>query len=405
MSTISLCMIVKNEEQFLEQCLNSVKELVDEIIIVDTGSIDRTKEIALKFTPQVYDFNWRDDFSAARNESLKYATGDWILVLDADEVLPEAAHELIKKCIQEEEIYAYFLITRNYTNNSAVFEFVDGYGNPFSNGYKGWFDSWVIRLFRNDPNIYFEGEVHERVDTSLEKCSGKTAMAPLVIHHYGESKSSNINTEKREIYEKLAKLKIKNQPESAAAHYQLGVIFKEKEDFILAETEFKIALELNPNLVGALLDLAVIHQKQNNLDLAINYYSQLLKKKENFSKAYSGLGFCYYHKNDLTNSAYNFEKAIQLDSSYLEARINLGAVYEKQNRFREALNVLAEALKLSPNIARTYYNLGAVHEKMMNLSLALRCYEKALELNYQGDKTLNGRIEKLKQFISSNGSQ
>ena len=80
-------MIVKNEEAFLEKCLLSVQGLVDEIVIVDTGSTDKTKEIALKFTSKVYDFEWCDNFAAARNESLKYATGDWILVLDADEVI------------------------------------------------------------------------------------------------------------------------------------------------------------------------------------------------------------------------------------------------------------------------------------------------------------------------------
>src|SRR3989344_364212 len=88
-STLSLCMITKNEEQFLEQCLNSVKELVDEIIIVDTGSTDKTTEIAGKFTDKIYDFKWCDDFSAARNESLKHATKNWILVLDADEQLDQ----------------------------------------------------------------------------------------------------------------------------------------------------------------------------------------------------------------------------------------------------------------------------------------------------------------------------
>src|SRR3989344_2135515 len=94
--TISLCMIAKNEEKHLEECLNSVKELVDEVIIVDTGSTDKTKQIAKKFNAKIYDFKWVDDFSAARNESLKHATKDWILVLDADEVLDKEALKVIK---------------------------------------------------------------------------------------------------------------------------------------------------------------------------------------------------------------------------------------------------------------------------------------------------------------------
>lgn len=76
MKLLSVCMIVKNEEDILTRCLNSIKELADEIIIVDTGSMDNTKEIAHQFTDKIYDFKWCDDFSIARNESLKYAEED-----------------------------------------------------------------------------------------------------------------------------------------------------------------------------------------------------------------------------------------------------------------------------------------------------------------------------------------
>lgn len=87
MIRVSLCMIVKNEESQLEQCLASVCGFVDEIIIVDTGSTDRTKELARKFTEKLYDFEWMDDFSAARNFSYEQATMDYILWMDADEIL------------------------------------------------------------------------------------------------------------------------------------------------------------------------------------------------------------------------------------------------------------------------------------------------------------------------------
>ena len=87
MVSVSLCMIVKNEEDVLERCLESAAGLADEIIIVDTGSTDRTKEIAAHFTPRIIDFLWRDDFAAARNESFAHASMDYCLWLDADDVL------------------------------------------------------------------------------------------------------------------------------------------------------------------------------------------------------------------------------------------------------------------------------------------------------------------------------
>ena len=101
MITISLCMIVKNEELVLERCLESLKGLMDEIIIVDTGSSDRTKEIAKRYTRQVYDYTWEDDFSKARNYALSFATCDYIYVADADEVLDE---ENRKKFLQVKEV-------------------------------------------------------------------------------------------------------------------------------------------------------------------------------------------------------------------------------------------------------------------------------------------------------------
>ena len=89
MITISLCMIVKNEEEVLERCLNSLKGLMDEIIIVDTGSTDSTKEIAARYTDKIYDFSWCDDFAAARNFSFSKATQEYIYAPDADEVLDD----------------------------------------------------------------------------------------------------------------------------------------------------------------------------------------------------------------------------------------------------------------------------------------------------------------------------
>src|SRR3989344_8298667 len=106
---LSLCMIVRDEEKDLESCLKAVKDHVDEIVIVDTGSKDKTVEIAKKFTSKVFHFEWCDDFSAARNESLKHATGDWILVLDADERISKKDLEEIRKLIKNKNEDGYAL--------------------------------------------------------------------------------------------------------------------------------------------------------------------------------------------------------------------------------------------------------------------------------------------------------
>ena len=89
MITVSLCMIVKNEEQVLRRCLESAKSFADEIILVDTGSTDKTKEIGKTYGGKIFDFPWRDDFAAARNEAFSKATMDYCMWLDADDVVTE----------------------------------------------------------------------------------------------------------------------------------------------------------------------------------------------------------------------------------------------------------------------------------------------------------------------------
>src|SRR5262249_36848573 len=98
---VSLCMIVRNEERFLAECLQSVADLVDEIVVIDSGSTDRTKEIAAGFGAKVIDFTWVDNFAAARNESLRHATGNWIPWLDADERLDAANRERLRRLLAE----------------------------------------------------------------------------------------------------------------------------------------------------------------------------------------------------------------------------------------------------------------------------------------------------------------
>lgn len=97
MTTFSLCMIVKNEENVLARCLDSLADLMDEIIIVDTGSTDKTKEIAARYTDRIYDFTWIDDFAAARNFAASKATMEYIYTADADEFVDPENHRQIRQ--------------------------------------------------------------------------------------------------------------------------------------------------------------------------------------------------------------------------------------------------------------------------------------------------------------------
>ena len=102
--TISLCLIAKNEEDNLPKCLFSAAPAVDEIIVIDTGSTDRTKDIATAFGAKVYDYEWNNDFSAARNESLSRASGDWIFILDCDEVISQRDYVALRKLVDSKKM-------------------------------------------------------------------------------------------------------------------------------------------------------------------------------------------------------------------------------------------------------------------------------------------------------------
>ena len=168
MPNVTLSMIVKNEEKYLRECLESVKDVADEIVIVDTGSTDKTIEIAEEFNSKIFHFNWINDFSAARNFALSKSKGDWILYLDADERLSlESINELKRVTASSNKIGVKCLVNSidSVRKNSQMMKY--------------------IRLFKNDSNIKFTGKAHEQIEDSLLQNSYKIIDSNIEIIHFG----------------------------------------------------------------------------------------------------------------------------------------------------------------------------------------------------------------------------
>ena len=194
-------MIAKDEEKWLERCLNSVKDVVDEIIIVDTGSADRTKDIARKFKAKIIDFKWVDDFSAARNESLKHATKDWILVMDADEVIEKKDLEKIKNEIKNADDFSGFsLEQRSYL--SSYFEGAVKNEPDFDvvKSYEFYIPHFLVRLFKNNLGLAFRHKVHELVEDSIKEKGLKCKKSDAILHHFGSVKDEKLIKAKTEEY-------------------------------------------------------------------------------------------------------------------------------------------------------------------------------------------------------------
>ena len=182
MISISLCMIVRDEEKVLRRCLESVKDLVDEIVIVDTGSEDRSREIAGEFTEHVYDLEWQDDFSAARNYAFSRASGEYCMWLDADDVIPESSRH---KFLQMKE--------RLTPETDMV---MLPYETAFDEGRKAVFSYYRERIVKNHRGYLFCGKVHEVIPLR-----GKIRRENIPVRHQPEQKRNserNLN-----IYRKL----------------------------------------------------------------------------------------------------------------------------------------------------------------------------------------------------------
>ncbi|GEM_PF-2159259 len=397
---LSVAMIVKNEEQFLEECLKSVRGVADEIIVVDTGSIDKTKEIALNAGAKVFDFSWGGDFAVARNAAIEYCTSDWVFAIDADEVVATEDYSLIRQAMNSWEVMGYQIVTKNYSNTSSISGWVmQAIADKYSGEFKGWYPSTKVRLFQRKLGIMFRGAVHEMVDASIGEQKGKIMSLPVVVHHYGERRSAESMELKRREYMKLTQQKIVENPENGKAYYELGIQYKELKEYEKAEEMLRRAVELERGTVVPRLNLAIVLQKQNKLDLAIGEYRTVIGLMPQNAEAHFGLGFCAFQQQNVVMAKGEFELAIKYKENYIDAMINLGAVYEKMELYPEAIKMLVRVLTLNQQNGRAYYNLGVVYEKVFAIAKAILCYKKAIELDYVRKGELKAKVEKMEQFL------
>ncbi|MFZ5828398.1 MAG: glycosyltransferase [Bacillota bacterium] len=200
---LSLCMIVRDEEEFLPHCLESVAGVVDEIVVVDTGSADQTVAIAHERGARVFHCPWTGDFAAARNLSLERATGDWILWLDGDEALHPADRDRVRGLLLPANVEGYLTTHINY-----VGEWVSGEVEY----------SATQRLFRNRPAHRFEGRVHEKIHLPAEH----VRPSPLRILHYGYLRPMEGGRNKRERNLHLLLQLREERPDDLMVHFYLG---------------------------------------------------------------------------------------------------------------------------------------------------------------------------------------
>lgn len=348
---LSLCMIVKNEEKYIKQCLNSIYDYVDEIIIVDTGSTDKTINICREFGAQIFYFEWNANFSDARNYGISMAKGDWIFVLDADEYVDnqdrlKLLHHI--EYMEEHELDATYCIRYDYLMNG------------------GWSEADIIRLFRNKPEISYRGAIYESVKMSKTRLF-VTRDQPIKIHHVGFLKDKEIINKKRETY-----LRMTDESINKTNDYRL-YYWEAQNAFIYGNY------------------LKAIHLCKKGFD--INKVSKRLHEL---------LGRIYMFYGEYDKAQYYFEQVLALAEEekerkgilqskfYIRALNNLVELYFQRGYYEHALDKIKGNLIIEPS-AYLYANQAYIYQHMHRYDEALKSYKQALSINsYLGQLKNNG---------------
>ncbi|MFM7406661.1 MAG: glycosyltransferase [Cuspidothrix sp.] len=401
---VSLCMIVKNEETTLPKCLGSVKSFVDEIVVLDTGSTDKTPQIAAQFGANVYYFKWNNNFSEARNEALKYVTGDWILVLDADETLIPEIIPFLQVVISKEEYLVINLVRQEVGSTQSPY-------------------SLVSRLFRNHPNIYFDRPYHALIDDSVTEILNQEPewqvgyLPGVAILHSGYQKAI-INEQNK--YTKAATAMAEflgSHPDDTYVCSKLGALYVQmgKVDlgmellnrglnkFINNQVnEEKTPLQKlkisQPQKVAVACDedinYDILYELHYHLGIAYTHLQDLSPAISHYQAAvklpiypllklggYNNLGNLLKIIGDLSGAKIAYETAIKIDPNFVFGHYNLGMVCKAMGLFTEAIDAYNNAINLNPDYAEAYQNLGVVLLKIGDVENSLEAFEYAICLH------------------------
>ena len=377
MTQLSLCTIVKNEEINLPRCLESVKGVVDEMVILDTGSTDGTVEIAKGFGASVAYFEWVGDFSMARNAALEYVKGDWVLVLDADEVLNRQIVPQLREAIASQDSLVVNLIRQE----------VGAAQSPYS---------LVSRLFRHHQDLRFTRPYHASIDDSVSELLARESQwrvvdfPSLAIFHYGYQPQAIQALDKENRAREAMEGFLAANPNDAYTCSKLGAIYlkigREKDGIKLLKKGIKsnqaspqVLYELHYHLANAL-------SRNKQTKSALKHYHKALEQPilDHLKLgSYNNLGNLLHGAGHWQQAYQVYTAALAIDPTFATGYYNLGLLLKAKGRLPEAINVYQKAIELVPNYADAYRNLGLalfragyLNESGAALRQALALYER-----------------------------
>jgi tetratricopeptide (TPR) repeat protein len=380
---LSICMIVKDEALNLPRCLDSIAPVADEIVVVDTGSSDQTVDIATAKGCRVISWAWQNDFAAARNVSIRAATGTWILWLDADDIVPPESLPLLHQLKQEQPNHVCNLIVRNQKPGNTGSEFLQA------------------RMFPNRDDIFFEGRIHEQMMPSALRIGLPLIEKPIVIEHHGYADPVQMRIKARrniqlllagldtsspepvtviEIadsytileewdaaqswYEKLSALPgVERFPVLASqAHLGLGTIFNRRDEHSRAVEHFSEAHRLCPGRVDVLYGLAVALEMAGDPDAAMRALCDI---------------FSVRHRP--------IQVGVDYRQTVVKANLRLARLYWEAGRRLELDALVNRALQTLSDRPEIRNMAGAAWLQLGRVMDALHCFEKSLAIAIEGN--------------------
>ena len=366
-------MIVKNEANIISKNLEQAAHYIDELIIVDTGSTDNTLEIVKKYGAKVKEIAWKHDFATARNEAISLATQDWILILDADEVLKKEDGIQLSKFLKTKEanVYDGFILT--------VCNFITPGNETSAEKNKS------LRVFKNDNQIKYKGKVHEQVINYT-----KINEIPLTVYHYGYLKTEIARKNKHERNRTLLVNSLKEDPNNNYYKYHLAINSYSDKKYT---ESIEILEKLIPNFTGAeayapraYKCLIMSYKRLGKFKEMINTANAAIEKWPRYTDLYYMKALAQYNLGKYGSAIFQIKKCLQLgDPKEFDSHNGVGStralmlssnIYQELGRYKEALVDLTKLVNILPDSPSVYVKYCEVLLKLNNKSLVINLLKK-----------------------------
>ncbi|MCC6145694.1 MAG: glycosyltransferase [Candidatus Hydrogenedentes bacterium] len=363
MPRLSVIMIVRNEAHCLGECLESIAAIADEIVVADTGSTDNTCAIAEAHGARVFFFEWVDDFAAARNATIRHATGEWLLHMDADEVVaPEDARRIRAFVDRDGEgADALELILANYCDEPRAWRWQPADpASPWRRGRSGYLPVPLLRLFRNGQGFEYREPVHENITESLLERGGRIASSDIVIHHYGYGQAGGRGAAKAQRYLAIARRKAAARPQDVKAQHDLAEQALACGDIEEAESAARQALAIAPDHLPAITTLANLLLLRGDTAGARVLLEAVIGRLEAPPHLLTALGTIDLHDGYWDSARQRFTQALQISPGNVLTTLYYARLLDLEGHTAAARETLDQVRRRVPGLEEIAARIEAI---------------------------------------------